>query len=208
MINKLKLLRKKNKGQNFVEMALILPVLVIILMGMIEIAFLVHSTYLVATSAREGARFASRGMHLDIDEIVEITQASLEQALFVDMDGADANTRIWVTYIDIDPTGMLGSPDTDFRGDLVVPSRICTSSPCLPEEIDVTAIVQENIDFSADPERCNDAVYGCRNDLVIVEVYYDHELKMATPFVDFFLNVPVRINQQGVMRVMIARSPF
>lgn len=181
------------------------------LMGMVEVGFLLHSTYVVATAAREGARFASRGIHLDeTSGIEDVIKTSLQTGVNVIMDGVDdANTRIWVTYIDIDKDSIESTSPTPMQfGDLDVPSRVCTASPCGSDTIDVTEILTENVDFNSDPTRCNDLTYGCRDDLVIVEIYYDHELMMATPFVDFFLDLPVRIDQHGIMRVMIARNPF
>lgn len=222
MIRKVLTIRWKNRGQNFVEMALILPVLIILLMGMIEVGFLLHTTYIVATATREGTRYGSRGLHISQQEIADIVKENMSTGIHVQLDGTDANTRIWVTQVDIDDNAMSAKPWIDpdnlptvvtspFQksfGDLDAPSRVCTASPCASGTIDVTDIIQENIDFSADSARCNDAEHGCRNDIVIVEVYYDHDLIMATPFVDFFLEVPVRINQQGIMRIMVARNPF
>ena len=222
MIRKVITLRGKNRGQNFVEIALILPTLIILLMGMVEIGFLLHTTYIVATATREGVRYGSRGLHISQKEVAETIEENMSTGLNVLMAGADANTRIWVTQVDInddqmstrtwfDPDDLddeVTSPFQKSFGDLAAPSRVCTVSPCAADEIDVTDIIQENIDFSADATRCNDPVNGCRNDIVIVEVYYNHDLIMATPFVDFFLEIPVRINQQGIMRVMVARNPF
>lgn len=52
---------KKNKGQTLVEMALILPILVLLTFGLVDFGRLFH-VYLVATEAsREGARAAAVG---------------------------------------------------------------------------------------------------------------------------------------------------
>lgn len=50
---------KKNRGQSFVELALVIPVLLLLLAGMVELAFFIF-TYLTALDlTREAARFAS-----------------------------------------------------------------------------------------------------------------------------------------------------
>ncbi|MEJ2571909.1 MAG: TadE/TadG family type IV pilus assembly protein, partial [Anaerolineales bacterium] len=80
-MRKIKFLRDNQRGQNFVEIALTLPLLVALLMGMMEIGFLVHSVSTVATAAREGARYGARGMHLPLDEIADVTKIAMELSL-------------------------------------------------------------------------------------------------------------------------------
>ncbi len=52
---------KKRRGVAAVEFALIAPVLIAILLGILEAAFLGRATLAVANGAREGARLASLG---------------------------------------------------------------------------------------------------------------------------------------------------
>jgi hypothetical protein len=211
MMRKIKFLRDNQRGQNFVEIALTLPLLVALLMGMMEIGFLVHSVSTVATAAREGARYGARGMHLPLDEIADVTKIAMELSLDVDLDSPDANTRIIVTSVDIDPDGSYAFQDTYILGDLDVASRICYDDPCGEDTIDVDAIAAENVDFNNDSERCNEVVYGCRNDLVIVEVFFAHHLKMGNmleSFTKYVIPTPIIIDQQSIMRVLIRRSPW
>ncbi len=204
-MRRLRELRDKHQGQNFVELALLLPMLLILLMGMMEIGFLIHSYSTVAVAAREAARFGARGLHLSLDEIADVAWTAMEVSLNAD----ESNTAIFVTEIDIDPNGDIVRNENNKFGTLDATSEICLDEICAPGLIDVDAIQDENVAFSADDERCNeDDEVGCRNDIVIVEIFYDHELKMATPFVDFFLALPVRIDQQGIMRVLVRRSPW
>ncbi|MEJ2562443.1 MAG: pilus assembly protein [Anaerolineales bacterium] len=211
MMRKIKFLRDNQRGQNFVEIALTLPLLVALLMGMMEIGFLVHSVSTVATAAREGARYGARGMHLPLDEIADVTKIAMELSLDVDLDSPDAYTRIIVTSVDIDPDGSYAFQDTYILGDLDVASRICYDDPCGEDTIDVDAIAAENVDFNNDSERCNEVVYGCRNDLVIVEVFFAHHLKMGNmleSFTKYVIPTPIIIDQQSIMRVLIRRSPW
>ena len=238
MMRKIKFLRDNQRGQNFVEIALTLPLLVALLMGMMEIGFLVHSVSTVATAAREGARYGARGMHLPLDEIADVTKIAMELSLDVDLDSPDANTRIIVTSVEMDPDGSYAFQDTYILGDLDVASRICYDDPCGEDTIDVDregdALVvsrptetkldkslhgltrkaddaAENVDFNNDSERCNEVVYGCRNDLVIVEVFFAHHLKMGNmleSFTKYVIPTPIIIDQQSIMRVLIRRSPW
>lgn len=54
----IKLLKNK-KGQTLVEMALILPILILILMGMVEFGRILNSYLIITNASREGARYAS-----------------------------------------------------------------------------------------------------------------------------------------------------
>lgn len=211
MMRKKKFLRDNQRGQNFVEIALTLPLLVALLMGMLEIGFLVHDVSTVATAAREGARYGARGMHLPLDEIADVTKIAMELSMNIDMDSPDANTRIIVTAVDIDPDGSYFFQDSYVLGDLAEASRICYTDPCGDDTIDVDAIAAENANFSGDTERCNEVVYGCRNDLVIVEVFFAHDLKMGNmleSFTKYVMPTPILINQTSIMRVLTRRSPW
>jgi Flp pilus assembly protein TadG len=51
----------KNKGQALVETALILPIIIVILMGIIDFGLLFNNYLVIANAAREGARSAAVG---------------------------------------------------------------------------------------------------------------------------------------------------
>lgn len=53
------------KGQSLVEFSLVLPVLLLVLMGIIELGYLAHNHLALANSAREGARAAAVGKEAD-----------------------------------------------------------------------------------------------------------------------------------------------
>lgn len=59
MSNRIKPMPKGLRGQSLVEFTLILPVLVLILMGIVDLGRGIYAYNLVAQAAREGARFAS-----------------------------------------------------------------------------------------------------------------------------------------------------
>lgn len=211
IMNKLRLLRKNERGQNFVEIALTLPLLVALLSGMMEIGFLVHSVSTVATAAREGARFGARGMYIDEQEIASVAQIAMELSIDINMDSPDANTRIIVTHVDIEPDGTYHYQHSESLGDLAAASKVCFDSPCGAGDIDVHAITVENVEFNDDEDRCNEIDHGCRNDLVIVEVFYAHELKMGLMmenFIEYFMPSPIIIEQHSIMRVLSRRSPW
>lgn len=52
---------KNNRGQGIVELALVLPILVLLLAGMMEFGQIIHEYLVVTEAAREGARAAAVG---------------------------------------------------------------------------------------------------------------------------------------------------
>lgn len=78
---------KNKKGQAMVEMAIVLPILLVILMGIFEFGR-IFNTYLIMTNAsREGARSAALGDN-DTDIIQRINNA------IVDLDSSNLTTTI------------------------------------------------------------------------------------------------------------------
>ncbi len=65
----------KEKGQSLTEMALILPVLLIILAGVLDLGRLYYVTVALTDAAGEGVTFAAINPH-DTDEIIARTQAA------------------------------------------------------------------------------------------------------------------------------------
>ena len=52
---------KNNKGQSLVETALVLPIILIILMGIIDFGMMFNNYIVIGNAAREGARGAATG---------------------------------------------------------------------------------------------------------------------------------------------------
>jgi Flp pilus assembly protein TadG len=57
--------RTKNKGQGITEFALILPILLLVILGIIEAGWLIWAYITVQNAAREAARYAVTGAPLD-----------------------------------------------------------------------------------------------------------------------------------------------
>lgn len=58
-MNILKRLQKSEKGQTFIEFALVLPVLLLLVLGMLEYGWMLNAKISVTAAAREGARASS-----------------------------------------------------------------------------------------------------------------------------------------------------
>ena len=72
---------KSNRGQSIVEMALILPVLLLLIFGMIDFGRVLHSYLVVTAAAREGARSAAvQTAVADVIIDAKAAAATLDQA--------------------------------------------------------------------------------------------------------------------------------
>jgi Flp pilus assembly protein TadG len=70
---------KNEKGQSLVEFAILLPVLLLLLMGILEFGLMLNSYLTINNSAREGARFGIvAGSNLEIKELINSISPNLE----------------------------------------------------------------------------------------------------------------------------------
>ena len=74
--------RRWDKGQSVVELALTLPVLLIIMVGLVELGSILFSQMTVTNAAREGARFGVAGA--TDNDIMQVTQNALTTILNYD----------------------------------------------------------------------------------------------------------------------------
>ena len=61
--------RTRSHGQSMVELALLFPVLLILLSGLVEFGFILNEYLSVMDAARNAARFASDGLYLQYDDV-------------------------------------------------------------------------------------------------------------------------------------------
>jgi Flp pilus assembly protein TadG len=75
----LRLNKKNSKGQSLVEIAIVLPILILIVMGIIEFGLLFNNYIIIANASREGARKAALGgTDSEIIQVIENMTTTLE----------------------------------------------------------------------------------------------------------------------------------
>lgn len=96
---------KKEKGQSLVETALVLPILMLILVGILEFGRILGAWMVITHASREGARIASLGgTNTQIEERVDTVSDALNLAnISVDINPAGPYDRgdmvtVTVTY--------------------------------------------------------------------------------------------------------------
>jgi hypothetical protein len=198
----------KEQGQNFLELALIVPLILVLFLGMVEIGFVVHSYIVVANAAREGARFGSRGVHVPLVDITSIVETAMGKNISVDLHGVNANTTIIATQIDLDEDGHYVIYGRRVSGDLDVLSRICEpiDEPCDTGQLNVQNFIDANLSFNSSEELCQETA-GCLGDFVVVEVFHSFEEPILSGLLRDIIPYPFSINSTAVMRVLHRRPP-
>ena len=102
----------KSRGQSLVEFALILPILLLLVLGAMDIGRIITTKIAVTNAAREGANFLSRNVFMDevlnsddIDATCDVIMAEGQST-----DGAFINVEISCSEIDITDCCTKGDP--------------------------------------------------------------------------------------------------
>lgn len=86
--------KNSSKGQSIVETALVLPILLLILTGIIDFGFLFNNYIMILNASREGARCAAIGCSdAEIDDIVGNAAAMLDETKLTMVINPDESMR-------------------------------------------------------------------------------------------------------------------
>lgn len=125
---------RNNKGQALVEFAIILPILLIILMGIIEFGMMMNSYLTIQNAAREGARLGIvGGTDIEINTLITKISPSLNTS--------DLNVSISPDEVSRNPGDTLDVNIT-YKYHMTVP----IISAILGNEIDLHAVTSMRIE--------------------------------------------------------------
>jgi hypothetical protein len=164
------------RGVSIVELAFILPILVVLAFGVVDFGRLIHARLVVTNVSREGGSLASRDILVDRG----LVDMLLSSATPLDLRNQDG--RIYVTKIKAgekksDPEPYIGS--RAMGGALGVPSVISGNLGGTPSGLSPT--LYGHLKFND----ANDAADIL--DVTVVEVYYEYRL--ITPLPKFIKNL-------------------
>jgi hypothetical protein len=213
---------RRSEGQSLVELALTLPILLLMLAGLVEVGAALRNYLIVVNADREGVRFAARGRWFDsAEEIQEIFNRVVAAAGYVQQGGGElvqflrpsavgdlpANATIAITFIQvpdqIDETGGLVAEPPIINGPWYTPAV-----PPHQTRIDAVAVAeaarQENYEFNK-KYFVNDGPLDIpsEDNFVIIEVWYDHEQWLKLPLFTEILPERFTMYAQSTMRVTL-----
>jgi Flp pilus assembly protein TadG len=83
---------RETRGQSYIELAIVLPALLVLVMGLVEVALLMRAQLVLTNVTREAARLASRGV--GAEEAALRAMSAFSDQLPARTTGPDANTGI------------------------------------------------------------------------------------------------------------------
>lgn len=202
---------KNIKGQAAVEFALVLPFLLLLIIGMAEIGYVFYDYIVLAASNREGVRLGSRGQFSELSMIERIVATGGVQTVedvtepVLRTSGANPNFGVLITTIAISPTGELsiGTP--------VITGVVATADeglrPLTPEDTRINPAeyaTKGDLTAKINTLRTTDDFETLRNDIVIVETFYAHDV-LFPPLAQLVnLSDPFPLYFKSSMRVLRA----
>jgi hypothetical protein len=205
---------RTERGQGMLELAVILPVLLILLMGLVEIGYALRDYLVVVNACREGCRFAARGRFSDQDVgarvvsaggIVSLGTPSTDVPL-LRTHGTEENTGIIVHHILMDSAGAVPTYTTYVSG--VLPSGGSGLTPILAGDtrISLTQVIDRHgpATQSINATREEAGYERMPNHIVVVEVFFMHHPLWDNPFVP--LPDPWMMRAHTEMRVVTDRG--
>jgi len=206
--------RRRERGQGLLEMAVILPVLLILMLGVVEVGYALRNYLRVVNANREGARFAARGQFEDtrVGERVMAsggTDAALgEHFLRTDIGGTDPNTGFIITHIKMDSAGdvvestiwVSGVMPTEAGELRLIRETDSIISTTLPQIIERHRESTQSINAT----RAAAMYEPMDNHIVIVETYFMHHPLWNNPLLP--LPDPWMMHARTEMRVVTSRD--
>ncbi len=198
-------MRRKTNGQSVVEFAIVLPLLLLLFAGLLEIGQALHSYALVMAANREGVRFAARGRFDDTTVAQRVITAGGVTTVGggsvprLRTTGPQPNTGIIITHIPIQDDGTVLSTTVYVTGTVAFtdtrPIRETDSRIDIEEIVNrnaPTTVAINNLREEAGYERLTD-------EIVVLEVFYAHTTLLRFRF--FALHDPFMLYTHSAMRV-------
>lgn len=199
------------QGQSLVEFALVLPFLILLLLGVIEIGFMAFDYLSLSTANREGVRLASRARFTDamVAERIVSSSGLSEQddgsfAPNMRLIGPDANLGVIITHLSIDEDGTLISVTSYVSGTILGPGNV--PRPLVAEDTHFTAtematLIADSGDVTTELNNYRSAMSfdELSEEIVIVESFLTHE--MWTSWSDFPVTNSMTLYFYSTMRV-------
>jgi hypothetical protein len=194
----LRMPKQKSLGQSIVEFAILLPLLIMMLSGLIEFGFMLNYYLDIIDAAREAARFAASddplhddatGVYVDPNPgFYNRAQTVTLQSLTIGSGGQitlnPATDDVVVSVFSVLTTPMGGVVDKRF--------------PLGPGEVALYNNKVSELDVTTDIEPALDA--GAPNTgMVSVEIFYDYHMVLGLPWIRAFVPDPVTLYAYSIM---------
>lgn len=220
---KIKKLRGRVGGQSIVEFALVLPLLLVLLIGMVEVGSFFYDYLILAVANREGVRFSSRGRFVppDVAQRViaagggrEVREPSPHIVPNLRTIGPDANFGMIITSFPMDEDGDL---EEDDDGQILITTYVSgtivtadgTQRPITQDDSRIDKanlpIFHGNISRRVNELREEAEFDPQRTEIVVVETFLAHNILLPGIEIINFPD-PMTLYFMSSMRVLRDRS--
>jgi hypothetical protein len=177
-LKKLRKLKMGKKGIAALELALILPILLILVFGIIDFGRLIRARLIVTNVSREGGSMASRSFKSG-DDLLTMLQSS---GAPLDLNGLG---KIYISRIRMgkslgSPNPYIDLPSSVSKGNLGVSSAIGSGLP----RLGLSDALYQHLKFEGPPQNTSDI-----SEVWVVQVYYKY--KPITPLPNFITGILV-----------------
>jgi TadE-like protein len=168
---------ERRQGQSMVELALALPLLVVLFVGLVEVVFIVRTYLVLLEASREGVRLGARGVaFFDNNEICTLVEQDLSSEGYTKAKGLQ---DIIIVRAEVGPgktissyqwSPMLGSQRLPSLTQATLLSRLATDDP--------------------------------RTRLIAVEIYYNQRPLIGLPLLSDLFPKPFTLHAYSIMRLL------
>jgi hypothetical protein len=192
-------LKRDGKGQSFVELAIVLSILLLLLSGMVEFGTLLNQYVNLVDGAREGARY---GSNRDPFDHADPTYNTLDSTFFTDIDLVVEGTGVLANAGALAP--MLLDPTTDdilisfvgvSGGTAIV--RWPTAGPWSKYGNHTTQVSDSEI-------LANLSSAAPDTGLLVVEIFYAYHQILKMPFFTAAVPDPIQVHTYAIMPLSAA----
>ena len=135
--------KRTERGQSLVEMAVIVPLLAFMFLGLIEVGWAIRGYMVLLSTNREAVRFAARGEYLDFDGLIEgaVTPQEIENRVGYGFVKIHADEVLESNRLGLELFDDLGNPllqpldDASQGSFLMTHIFVDTALPCHPNDI-------------------------------------------------------------------------
>jgi Flp pilus assembly protein TadG len=171
------LTNRRDRGQSLIELALVLPLLVVLLAGLVEVVFYARTYLVMLEATREGARIGARGT-------ANYDNSEIDTLVVQDLSRQGINTTTGLVEVIIVRADVGPGP--------VVNSYAAVSMHGSSQPVYLTqALILERLS-AGDPKAR----------LVAVEVYYNHRPVLGLPLVSAIFPDPMLLRAYSIMRML------
>jgi hypothetical protein len=188
---------KRPRGQSLVELALTLPILLLLLLGLIELGMALRAYLVLVNANREAARFAGRGLYSD-DQVARQALQAFAGQLPARTAEPDPNTKIIIThfYIKSDPL----EPATFDEPVYITGTLDYDTETKIDRDVYAVSLKAHNDDFNDGLEAKQPDAVRQAHDVIFVEIYYLHNQVLHAPLVEWVFPEPMVLYSRTMMR--------